>query len=179
MTPSPPGVFPWVGTAFRHISSQATHDVLDFDLAGLQPDSRWNDPGQRTLYLAGDPGTTIAEWGRHFPTVFGSDPPPRFLQRDIYQLRIKLDAIMDVRHPQIAEYYGLLDAPNCFLDRDKARYLSNRVRNETSAQGIMAPSVAFLDDMSRWNLVVFLEKLPADTSSWITEVKKIGPLRWR
>lgn len=30
------------------------------------------------------------------------------------------------------------------------------------------PSVAFLDDASRWNLVLFLEKLPQDLQRFMT-----------
>lgn len=44
---------------------------------------------------------------------------------------------------------------------------------------MLVPSIAFLDDLTRWNLVVFLEKLPTDSASWIHRTEYIGPLRWR
>ena len=56
----------WSGDAYRHIPKTSPFDVLDFRFAGLGADNRWNTPGQPTLYLAGDEGVLIAEWGRHF-----------------------------------------------------------------------------------------------------------------
>jgi hypothetical protein len=35
-------------------------------------------------------------------------------------------------------------------------------------QALLVPSVAFLDDQARWNLVLFLEKLPPDPSRFIS-----------
>jgi hypothetical protein len=64
-------------------------------------------------------------------------------------------------------------------DRGIARYAAARIRNETDAQAMLVPSIAFLDDLTRWNLVVFLEKLPTDSASWIHRTEYIGPLRWR
>lgn len=66
---------PWIGTACRHVAAANDRDVLDFRFAGQQAINRWNDQGQPTLYLAGDPGILIVEWGRHFPTVFDPDLP--------------------------------------------------------------------------------------------------------
>jgi hypothetical protein len=43
---------------------------------------------------------------------------------------------------------------------------------------MLVPSVAFLDDFTRWNLVVFLEEVAGDTSLWITSVTPGGPLHW-
>jgi len=45
-----------------------------------------------------------------------------------------------------------------------ARFL----RLTTSAEGLLVPSVAFLDDPSRWNLVLFLDKL-ADVTSYVND----------
>jgi hypothetical protein len=43
---------------------------------------------------------------------------------------------------------------------------------------MLVPSIAFLDDLTRWNLVVFLDKMPKETDSWITHVERVGPLSW-
>jgi hypothetical protein len=60
-----------------------------------------------------------------------------------------------------------------------ARTTATLVRATTSANAILVPSIAFLDDLTRWNLVVFLDTLPVDTSTWITRTEYVGPLRWR
>ena len=66
---------PWIGTAYRHVAAANDRNVLDFRFAGQQANNRWNDQGQPTLYLAGDPGILIAECGRHVPTLFDLDSP--------------------------------------------------------------------------------------------------------
>jgi hypothetical protein len=46
--------------------------------------------------------------------------------------------------------------------------VSSGLRRTTSAEGLLVPSVAFLDDASRWNLVLFLEKLAQDLPRFMT-----------
>ena len=53
----------FAGSALRHIPAGSPFDVLDFRYAGRAADNRWNEPGYPTLYLAGDEGVVIAEWG--------------------------------------------------------------------------------------------------------------------
>jgi hypothetical protein len=43
---------------------------------------------------------------------------------------------------------------------------------------LLAPSMGFLDDFDRWCLVVFIEKLPSDSRSFISSVTPCGTLRW-
>jgi hypothetical protein len=63
---------------------------------------------------------------------------------------------------------GLHGGARRFLDRAVARATAHFLRRTTSAGGLLVPSVAFLDDPARWNLVVFLENLPADISTVAT-----------
>lgn len=170
---------PWIGTAYRHIAAGTHRSVLDFRFSGRQTNNRWNDQGQPTLYLAGDPGILIAEWGRHFPTIFDADLMEATVQRSVYRLSVHLDAVIDVRAPEIGAELGFRRWPHAAADQDIARFVASRVRNETSAQAILVPSVAFLDDLTRWNLVVFLDKTPSNLSDWIHRVDHVGPLRWR
>lgn len=44
----------------------------------------------------------------------------------------------------------------------------------TAAQATVVPSVAMLDTLDRWNLVLFLEKLPADPRLFIAGVRRAG-----
>jgi RES domain-containing protein len=169
----------WVGPALRHLSANSKRNVLDFEYAGTGAVNRWNIPGAPTLYLAGDRGVLVAEWGRHLDPRFPLDLiQSTFEQRDVFQLQVKLDRIVDLRDLAIATSLGLQETQS-FLDLNRTRMAALTVRHSTNAQGMLVPSVAFLDDMSRWNLVIFLEKVPASTSSWITDVKPVGPLRWQ
>jgi len=140
--------------------------------AGQHPDNRWNSADEPTLYLAGDPGILIAEWWRHFPSVFDEDLLPVAVERSVFRLQ----QVVDLRDPAAVRH---VSDSSWFLDRDLARAVAHPARAIGTLQAMIVPSVAFLDDLSRWNLVVFLEVLPTDTSTWITWTESVGPLRWR
>lgn len=169
---------PWIGSAYRHIPDDPQFDVLDFRFAGFQPGNRWNARGEPTLYLAGDPGVLVAEWGRHLGAGFSGELPDRVAMRKVYQLHLRLDAVIDLRDWRHAHDAGVSDPLGWVLEKDRTRSIAQQLRNATPAQGILVPSVAFLDDLTRWNLVVFLDKLPADPHVWIQRVEAVGPLRW-
>lgn len=160
-------VAPWTGDAYRHIPERARYHVLDFSRAGLGSDNRWNVPGEPTLYLAGDREVAIEELARHI----GRDRPPavgaRVLQRRLYRLQVNLEAVLDLGQPGAWQALNLPNAPACFLDRNVARAVAHDVRVTTSVQAMRVPSVAFLDDLQRWILVLFLEKLPVNPEQYI------------
>lgn len=187
MSATDPGTHPWIGTAYRHIPAGRGRDVLDFRHAGQQPDNRWNAPGEPTLYLAGDPGIMIAEWGRHFPQIFDEDTLPSTIERSVFRLSIRLEHVVDLRDPaSIADRVPDTTA-TWSTNRDLARLVAYSFRAEGIVQALIVPSIAFLDDLTRWNLVIFLDTLPdttldalpTDASSWITRTEYVGPLRWR
>jgi RES domain-containing protein len=171
---------PWIGTAYRHIPAGDDRNILDFRHAGRQPDNRWNDAGEPTLYLAGDPGIMIAEWGRHFPLVFDEHARPATVERSVHRLSLRLQRVADLRD---ADLLPSATTSPPFLDRDVTRSLARSLRAAGSVEGLIVPSIAFLDDLTRWNLVVFLDTLPGHmptgASSWITRTEYVGPLRWR
>ena len=170
----------WIGSALRHIRSDATRDILDFRYAGAGNGNRWNELGDPTLYLACDIGVLIAEWGRHVVPRFPDQPDlDESLHQDVYSLKLKIDHVIDIRNADIARSVRITDIKRDALDMTLTRSAADVIRNRTRAQAMLVPSVAFLDDASRWNLVVFLEKMPFDTALWITDVNKIGPLRWK
>ena len=157
---------PWSGTALRHIPAGSRLDVLDTRFAGLAVDNRWNEAGEPTFYLAGDLGVALAEYARHLREDVGLQGTPVH-ERAVYQIAVELEAVLDLRDPRVRSAIGLHGGLRRFLDRAVARATAHFVRRTTPAQGLLVPSVAFLDDPSRWNLVLFLDKLPADTSSFM------------
>jgi RES domain-containing protein len=169
-------VLAWSGTAFRHLPRDAAYDVLDFRWAGHGANNRWNQRGEPTLYLAGNIGVAVAEWARHMvdrPAALA----PATIERMVYRLDLTLDAVIDLRLPAVCAALSLATAPICFLDIPTARATAHFLRATTPAQGMLVPPVAFLDDLTRWCLVLFLEKL--DPRSFIVSVAPEGPLRWR
>jgi RES domain-containing protein len=159
---------PWGGTGIRHIPAGSRFDVLDTRFAGLAADNRWNEVGEPTFYLAGDLGIALAEYARHLREDVGFTGTPLVRERAVYQVAVQLQAVLDLREPRVRSAIGLHGGARRFLDIAVARATAHFVRRTTSAEGLLVPSVAFLDEPSRWNLVLFLDKLPADLSTFMS-----------
>ena len=99
------------------------------------------------------------------------------LERRLFRLEIALDYTLDLRAQALIQQLSIADAPARFLDRAVARAVAGFLRATTSAQGLLVPSVAFLDDPSRFLVVCFLEKLPSESERWIRSVTVDGNFR--
>lgn len=168
----------WTGSAWRHIPAGSSFDVLDFRFAGRGTENRWNDAGEPTLYLAGDEGVLLAEWGRHFEANRAGQLQRLAVERSTYILQLSIDHVLDLRNEEVCRALSVGKAPYCFADIELARAATRIIRRTTPAQALFVPSLAFLDDLQRWCLVVYLEKFPPDPMSFITSVTPCGPLRW-
>jgi RES domain-containing protein len=166
----------WRGDAFRHIPAGSQLDVLDFRHAGRNAENRWNEPGHPTLYLAGDEGVLIAEWGRHFAVDRPTTLQNRIVERAVFRLTLEIDHLLDLCNPEVWALLSLTDAPACFASTRVARATAQFIRSTTAAQALLVPSIGFLDRLDRWCLVLFLEKLPAP-GSFIASVTPCRHLR--
>ena len=99
------------------------------------------------------------------------------MKRTVWQLELAIPRILDVRDSAVWADLSLTDAPHCFLDLAVAQTVGGYVRRITDAQALLVPSVAMLDKPLRWNLVLFLDKLPADPQQFISSVRRSGVLR--
>lgn len=171
-------IAPWSGAAYRHLPHTVTKktDVLNFAYAGRASDNRWNIKGQPTLYLAGDMGVALAEWSRHF--VENTNPALATVpvKRAVWRFTLAIPRALDLRDSVVWAELSLTDAPHCFLDLAIAQTVGVYLRRITDAQALLVPSVAMLDRLDRWNLVLFLDKLPADPRQFITDVWRAGAL---
>ena len=109
----------------------------------------------------------VAEYGRHLREDVGTGTSSA-RERAVYQVAMELEAVLDLRDAHVRSAIGLRGGARRFLDREVARATARFLRRTTSAEGLLVPSVAFLDDPSRWNLVLFLEQLPQDLSRFMT-----------
>jgi hypothetical protein len=91
-------------------------------------------------------------------------------------LHVTLKVVVDLRQASVRSALGLHGGMRRFLDAEVARATATFIRRTTSAEALLVPSVAFLDDASCWNLVLFLEKLPADLTDFVT-VRNAGTFR--
>lgn len=158
----------WIGTVYRHIPQNSPFGVLDFRFAALASENRWNLPGQPTLYLAADAGVALAEYARHFQEHRTPELGRQIQARQLYRLQLRVEALLDLRAPAVWDELSLTNAPYCFLDRGTARAVAGYVRAATATQAVLVPSMVFLDDLSRWSLVLFLDRLPPDPSEWLS-----------
>ncbi len=168
-------ISPWSGQVYRHIPDGSPYAVTDFRFAGVETDNRWNQKGERTLYLASDPGLAVGELARHLTRDYSPDAVTLPVRRRIFRLTIRLDAVLDFTTPEAwSALGGLPEPPRCFLDKAIARAVAHYIRTATTANAMRVPSVAFLDDLTRWSLVVFLAKLPADPATFIVAADDVG-----
>jgi RES domain-containing protein len=116
---------------------------------------RWSRPGQPTIYLAGDPGVALAEFARHCSADGGAP------EGSLWTIRVALDDVSDLRQADDATV----------LDRDRCRALADELRG-AGVEGILVPSVAFLDRRDRFNVVLFAEIVGAR----LTEVTRAPAL---
>lgn len=169
----------WTGSVFRHVAEEPPRDPLDFSYASRSPDNRWNASGEPTLYTAGSAEVAIAEWARSFRHLSTQEAAATSSRRTVFRLTLRLSGVIDLRDDSVMLQLGVPPDRLWYADRDLARAVAGRIRRNNHAQAIIVPSLAFPDDASRWNLVVFLEKVPDDTATWVTSVDLVGPLHWR
>ena len=170
---------PWQGTAVRHIPKLAEqqYDVYDFSYAGRSAENRWNLQGEPTLYLAKEKNIALAEYARHFKVDRSTSLARQIQERIVYRFDVRLERVLNLCQPEVWQELSLGDAPNCFQNRDIARACANFIRYTTPATAIFVPSVAFLDDVEQWCLVLFLEKLPSDVREFLPNVISDGSFR--
>jgi len=167
----------WRGSGIRHIPANSPFGVLDVRFAGLAERNRWNVRGQPTLYLASDRGVSLAELARHFRDERPPGLAVHTVERAVFRLTVTVDRLVDLRDPAVPEALGLADAPRVFLDREVARATAQFLRATVGVQALLTPSVAFLDDPSRWVMALFLDALPPDLERFISRVEPVGTFR--
>jgi RES domain-containing protein len=131
---------------------------------------RWGASGTRTVYLAGDPSVALAEYARH--RIVGAPSESRCL----CSFRLQAVSVLDLRTDATA---ALLGRPSMDLvvDRHVARAVSRAVRDSNVCQGLIVPSMAFLDRPDRFNVVLFVERLGVDLESLLTDRETVGEMR--
>jgi RES domain-containing protein len=162
----------WAGDTYRSIPEHRRLDVLDFQFAGRLQDNRWNVPGERTLYLAGDSDVALVEFARHIERDRAPALLTETIDRDIFQFTVTIDRLLDLRDQQLLAALSLPQDPTCFADASLARATAQFLRRSpTRTQAIIAASMGFPDDPNRWVMVLFLENLPYDVHQFITDVR--------
>lgn len=151
-------VRPWAGTGIRHVAAGRSRPVLDDTYLGVAANNRWNHAGIPAYYFAPDLAVVTAEFARHV----AADPYPGavlLLERDIWEVGIHLQHTLDLRDPAVVGAMGAPPIRTWIFDGSRTRAASEHLRAQTDAQGLIVPSVAFLDDPDRCNVVVFRDRV--------------------
>jgi hypothetical protein len=112
----------------------------------------------------------VAEYARHLAVDRGGRLTPA--RRMVYELGIRLDRVVDVRDPRVLALIGRDDAPECWLDTRISRAVATFFRDTLAIQAILVPTVAYLDDSRRFNVVCFLENLPSTPRSFLPRARR-------
>lgn len=163
-------IAPWRGIGWRHIPAGSPFGPLDTRFAARSDQNRWNAAGEPTLYLAGDAGVAIAEFGRHVrvnrnESLIGTIGP-----RQLFRIELHLERVVDLRLSEVIASLGLAAAPAPFLDREVARATAGFLRHTHHVEAILTPSAAFLDDSERWVMAIFIENLAGDIEDVVDTV---------
>ncbi len=167
----------WQGYAVRHIPSSANYDIYDFSYAGRSAENRWNLQGEATLYLVKEKNVALGEYARHFQTDRTIGLAGKVRERAVYRFEVQLASTVDLCDPIVWQELSLASAPDCFKDKERARAIANFLRYTTDTTAIFVPSMAFLDDLEQWCLVLFLEKLPKNVREFLPSVLPDGTFK--
>jgi hypothetical protein len=132
---------------------------------------RWGAPGARTVDLAGDPAVALAEYARQRQPGAPAD------SRCIWTFRLGAVTVLDLRRPAVTDCLGLDRGARVFLDRQLSRAVSGTIRATGLCQGLLVPSMAFLDRPERFNVVLFGEQLGRDVEGLLTDRRAAGEIR--
>ena len=161
---------PWSGQAYRHIPADRGYDVRDLRYARRRSSGRWHWEGQPTLYLASDAGVALGEFARHLSVDRAGAPLPA--RRTVYELGVRIGRAVDLRDPAVLRLIGRDDAPGCWLDVRIARAVGTFFRDSLGVQALLVPSIPYLDDRERFNVVAFLENLPDEPRAFLPRARK-------
>ena len=148
----------WTGIGLRHIPAGVSRGILDATHAARSQHNRWNEAGTPTFYFASDIAVVVAEFGRHIQAELPGGQPER-QARDVWKVPISLDRLIDFRDPTASASIGLSKIDAWIGEIDRTQATARYVRQHADVQGLLVPSMGFLDGTARWNVVVYLDRI--------------------
>jgi RES domain-containing protein len=113
----------------------------------------------RAYSFARDPGIVAAEHARHLAAELPTGGTER-IAREMFQLHVSLDRVLDLTDPRVIEAMGAEALERWILDLRRTQAASSYLLTHVPGlQGLILPSVAFLDDLTRSNVVVFRDAI--------------------
>jgi len=165
---------PWSGYAYRHLPDIPSSDARDFSYCSLSKTNRWNSKGEPTLYLAKDKSVVVGEFSRHFSENRSPGLIAQMHRRQIWKISVRFRKTIDLCNLEVCNALSLDDPPRCFENIQIARSTAAFLRHSLKVEAIFVPSMVFMDDLSKWCLVIFLENLPEDSRTFFPKADKDG-----
>jgi len=165
-------VVPVGGAVYCHAPADRPFDLHALDRPDDSAD-RWSTPGTRSVYLAGDPLVAVTEYARHGPAETTAD------DRRLVRLQLRPVPALDLRTEAVRAALALGEGPGAYADRDLARRHALAIRTAGISAAIVVPSMAFLDQPDRRNLVLFCERLDDALERVLEDPEEVGRLQLR
>ena len=109
--------------------------------------------------FASDLAVTVAEFARHIAAELPDGASER-LARTVWRVPVSLTATLDLTDPTVVEAAGAPPIGEWILDREVTRATATYLLAQVPAlQGLVVPSIAFLDRRDRPNLVVYRDRI--------------------
>jgi RES domain-containing protein len=162
------------GTAYCHVPADEPLR-LDRLVTSDGTDDRWNRAGEPTLYLALDLAVAVAELARHVELAAGVPP----WRRRLVGLAVEVERLVDLRRPDVRSALGIDEELVAFRDVGVARDVASRLREDEACAGLIVPSMAFLDDEARGNLVVFVDRFAGGIGELVRGTSDAGVVELR
>jgi RES domain-containing protein len=147
---------PYTGTAAVAVQGDA-----QWNAAGLvsTDGNRWSRPGEPTIYLAADPATALAELARHLPVG------EAVRQACVWTIRLSLNRLVDLRS----------EDPCWIIHKERCRDVASDLRRR-GVEGLIVPSVAFLDRPDHANFVLFADQI-GDLDKIVRQPRRVLAIR--
>ncbi len=150
---------PWSGPLLRHRPKGSTRSVIDDTFLGQADRNRWSARGVRAYYFAHDLGVVAAEHARHVAADVPAGHRER-IEREVFRVQVTLERALDLTDRRVVAAMGAQPIGRWILDIDATQAASTYLRSQLPGlQGLIVPSVAFLDDHDRFNVVVFRDAI--------------------
>ena len=152
-------VAPWSGDLLRHRPKGSTRSVLDDSYLGQVDTNRWSVRGVRAYYFALDRGIIAAEHARHIEADLPAGKAER-IEREVFRVPVSLERTLALTDPRVVAAIGADPINSWILDLAKTQAAASYLLSQVPGlQGIVVPSVAFLDDHARFNVVVYRDAI--------------------
>lgn len=152
-------VAPWAGDVMRHRPKNSGRSVLDDTYLGIADDNRWSERGIRAYYFAFDVGLVAAEHARHIATDVLGGHAER-IERSVFRVPVSLERTLCLTEPAVVAAMGAEPIDTWILALAKTQAAASYLLSQVPGlQGLIVPSVAFLDHHDRFNVVVYRDAI--------------------